>query len=81
MRHYGMSAEQVAFFTAHEEIGEQITPIDALVLARYQTLEDHQRIMCAVRLSHDFKLMFYDTVMAVPPGSSYSSYLKRFTWR
>jgi pyrroloquinoline-quinone synthase len=37
MRNCAMSAEQVAFFTAHEEIGEQVTPIDALLLARYDT--------------------------------------------
>ena len=51
MRNYAMSSEQVAFFTAHEEIGEQVTPIDELLLARYQVLEDRQRITRAVRLS------------------------------
>jgi pyrroloquinoline-quinone synthase len=64
MRHYGMSTEQVAFFTAHEEIGLQVTPIDALLMARYQTAEDRRRISRAVRLSHEFELLFYETVMA-----------------
>ena len=64
MRNYAMSAEQVAFFTAHEEIGEQVTPIDTLLLDRYQTLEDYRRITRAVRLSHEFELLFYDTVLA-----------------
>lgn len=36
MRNYSMSAEQVAFFTAHEEIGEQVTPIDTLLLVERQ---------------------------------------------
>jgi len=63
MRHYGMSAEQVAFFTAHDDIGQQVTPIDAILLARYTSLEDRQRVTRAVRLSHEFELMFYDTVM------------------
>jgi pyrroloquinoline-quinone synthase len=63
MHHYGMSAEQVAFFTAHEEIGEQVTPIDALLLACYDTPEDRLRITRAVRLSNEFELLFYDTVM------------------
>jgi thiaminase/transcriptional activator TenA len=62
MRNYAMSSEEVAFFTAHEEIGEQVTPIDALVLARYDTAEDRQRITRAVRLSHEFELLFYDTL-------------------
>src|SRR5947207_13360619 len=66
MHTYGMSAEQVAFFTAHEEIGEQVRPIDALMLARYETAEDRQRITQAVRLSHEFELLFYETVMAAP---------------
>jgi len=64
MRNYGMSAEQVAFFTVHEEIGQRVTPIDALLLARYDTPEDRQHITRAVRLSHEFELLFYDTVMA-----------------
>lgn len=63
MRHYGMSAEQVAFFSTHEEIGQQVTPIDAHLLARYDTLEDRHHIIWAVRLSHEFELLFYDTIM------------------
>ena len=63
MRHYGMNAEQVAFFTAHDDIGQQVTPIDAILLARYNSPEDRQCITRAVRLSHEFELMFYDTVM------------------
>lgn len=64
MRNYGMSAEQVAFFTAHDEIGAKVTPIDDILLARYDTPEDHHCITRAVRLSHEFELLFYDTVMA-----------------
>src|SRR6266699_3853441 len=66
MRNYAMSAEQVAFFTVHEEIGERVTPIDAHLLARYDTSEDRQRITRAVRLSHEFELLFYETVVAAP---------------
>jgi thiaminase/transcriptional activator TenA len=64
MRNYGMSAEQVAFFTAHDEIGAKVTPIDDILLARHDTPEDHRGITRAVRLSHEFELLFYDTVMA-----------------
>jgi pyrroloquinoline-quinone synthase len=64
MRNYAMSAEQVSFFTAHDVIGAKVTPIDDILLARYDTLEDHRRITRAVRLSHEFELLFYDTVMA-----------------
>jgi pyrroloquinoline-quinone synthase len=63
MRHYGMNAEQTAFFTAHDAIGQQVTPIDDVLLTRYNSLEDRQRITRAVRLSHEFELLFYDTVM------------------
>src|SRR2546430_15531340 len=44
VRNYGMNAEQVAFFTAHDEIGAQVTPIDDILLARHDTPEDHRRI-------------------------------------
>jgi len=64
VRHYGMSAEQVALFTVHEEIGQRVTPVDALLLAHYATPEDRQRITRAVRLRHEFELLFYETVMA-----------------
>lgn len=66
MHNYVMSAEQVAFFTVHEEIGQRVMPIDAHLLARYDTSEDRQRITRAVRLSHEFELLFYETVMAAP---------------
>jgi pyrroloquinoline-quinone synthase len=63
VRNYGLSAEEVAFFTAHDEIGTHVTPIDDLLLARYNTPTDRRPIMRAIRLSHEFELMFYDTVM------------------
>src|SRR5437588_1604871 len=64
IREYGMSEEQVAFFTVHEEIGVKITPIDAILLSRYDIAENRNHITRAVRLSHEFELLFYDTVMA-----------------
>lgn len=64
MRHYGLSAEEVAFFSAHDEIGTHVTPVDAALLARYA--DERQRITRAVRLSHEYELMFYDTIMHTP---------------
>jgi len=66
VRNYGFSAEEVAFFTAHDEIGARVTPIDDLLLARYNTPTDRQLIVRAVRLSHEFELMFYDTIITTP---------------
>src|SRR5713226_7554727 len=65
MRNYGLSAEQVEFFTAHEEIGTRVAPVDDILLARYNTPADRRLITRAVRLSHEFEVMFYDTVMNV----------------
>ncbi|GAC1354543.1 MAG: hypothetical protein NVS4B11_01820 [Ktedonobacteraceae bacterium] len=66
MQHYGLSQEQIAFFLAHDAIGKHITPVDDTLLARYTTPGEHQRIIRAVRLSHEFELMFYDTVLYTP---------------
>jgi len=66
MRNYGLSAEQVAFFTAHDAIGAQVTPIDDALLTHYDTPAERQLMTRAVRLSHEFELMFYDTIMAAP---------------
>jgi len=66
VRNYGLSEEQVAFFTAHDEIGTHVAPVDDLLLARYDTLVERERITRAVRLSHEFELLFYNTILAEP---------------
>ena len=66
MQHYGLSQEQVAFFSAHDEIGARVSPIDEVLLARYNTPQQQQRIIRATRLSHEFELMFYDTILHAP---------------
>ncbi len=64
MQHYHLSAEQVEFFSAHDAIGKQVMPVDAALLTRYATNNDErQRIIRAVRLSHEFELLFYDTIV------------------
>ena len=63
MKHYGLTQEQVMFFTAHDEIGKHVTPVDTTLLARYTTPDEQQRIIRAIRLSHEFELLFYDTVL------------------
>lgn len=65
-QHYGLNEDQIAFFSAHDAIGEQVTPIDETLLTRYNTPEERQRIIRAVRLSHEFELLFYDTVLTAP---------------
>lgn len=64
MRNYALSADDVQFFTAHEEIGAHIAPVDQALLARYQSHAERHLITRAVRLSHEFELLFYDTVLA-----------------
>lgn len=63
IRNYHMSAAQVEFFTAHDQIGEKVAPVDENLLARYTSPADRKLITRAVRLSHEFELMFYDTIM------------------
>ena len=64
MRNYGLNAQQVEFFSAHDILGEKITPVDETLLARYTAPEQRRRITRAVRLSHEFELLFYDTVLS-----------------
>lgn len=66
IRHYGLSEEQVEFFTAHDVIGERVGSVDDMLLRRYGTQDERQRITRAVRLSHEFELLFYDTIMTAP---------------
>jgi pyrroloquinoline-quinone synthase len=63
VQHYGLTQEQVAFFSAHDTLAERVNPVDVALLARFDTSEEHRRITRAVRLSHEFELMFYDTIM------------------
>ncbi len=66
MRNYGLSAEQVQFFTVHDEIDTRVNLIDTMIITRYTSEKERQRIIRAVRLSHEFELMFYDTIMNTP---------------
>lgn len=64
IKNYGLTAEQVEFFTAHEGIGEAAAPVDRDLLGAYESEEDRRKIERAIRLSNEFELMFYDTIMA-----------------
>ncbi len=64
IRNYGLSAAEVEFFTAHDVLGDKIAPIEDELLSHYATTEQHIRLIGrAIRLSHQFELMFYDTVL------------------
>ena len=67
---FGMSTQQVGFFATHDERGAKVPPIDEILLARYHTPEEHQRIARAVRLSYEFELLLYEMVMTIPPSES-----------
>lgn len=69
MQHYHLTKEQIEFFSAHDQIGQQVTPIDEALLARYSSPEQQQRIRCAIHLSHEFELLFYDTVLSTAISS------------
>lgn len=62
--HYHLSAQQVAFFAAHEAIGDDVDEIAAFLQARTYAAEEQTRIDRMVHLSHEFELLFYDTIMA-----------------
>ena len=62
-RNYALTEEQVAFFSVHEHIGTRVEPIDTRLLERYTQPGQRTNIRRAIRLSHEFELMFYDTVM------------------
>jgi pyrroloquinoline-quinone synthase len=66
-RNYGLTPEQVAFFKIHDEIGARVTPVDDILLARYSKSSiERALIIRAIRLSHEFELMFYDTILTAP---------------
>ena len=62
-QHYHLTAQQVAFFSAHEAIGEQVDALDAYVRTRTLSGPERERIDRTVHLSHEFELLFYDTIM------------------
>lgn len=64
MQHYHLSKEQIEFFSAHDQIGQEVTPVDDALLTRYGTSEQQHSIRRAIKLSHEFELLFYDTVLS-----------------
>jgi thiaminase/transcriptional activator TenA len=64
MQQYKLSAAEVEFFTFHDVLVDKIAPVEDALLARYSTTTlEKQAISRAIRLSHEFELMFYDTVL------------------
>jgi thiaminase/transcriptional activator TenA len=64
--HYQLTAQQVEFFSLHKEIAEHVEPIDQILLRKYADEEERRRITRAVRLSHEFEVLFYDTILNTP---------------
>ncbi len=65
-RNYGLSHEEIAFFTAHDEIGKRVTTVDNSLLSRFSTYKERSLILRAIRLSHEYELLFYDTILSAP---------------
>jgi thiaminase/transcriptional activator TenA len=65
-KHYGLTTPQIAFFSGHKEIEAHVAPIDQKLLQRYTDVEERSRITQAIRLSHEFELLFYDTILTHP---------------
>lgn len=63
-RNYGLTPEQVAFFTIHETIGDRVNPVHEALLKRYgSTTRERALIVRTIRLSHEYELMFYETIL------------------
>jgi Putative transcription activator len=66
IKHYGLTEEQVFFFSWQKGLEEHVTPIDQQLLQRYNDPADRIKITRAVRLSYEYELMFYDTILNTP---------------
>jgi pyrroloquinoline-quinone synthase len=73
LHHYRLSEEQVEFFTVHDAIGESVHRVDEAALRRYAIPEERARITRALRLSHEFELLFYDTILNAPISQPFGS--------
>ncbi|WP_069804175.1 iron-containing redox enzyme family protein [Thermogemmatispora onikobensis] len=73
MRHYNLEASQVAFFSAHLAISEQLeqlTPLERWLNRQDPELAERQRLVRVMRLSYQYELQFYDAVLQAPLASS-----------
>ncbi|GCE02762.1 hypothetical protein [Dictyobacter aurantiacus] len=66
IKHYGLTEAQVEFFWGHESLEEKVAPIDQQLLQRYSDPAERIKITRAIRLSHEYELMFYDTILSTP---------------
>lgn len=66
VKNYGLTPEQVEFFTFHDEIEKVAAPVDQSLFKTYGSEEEKTKIARATRLSNEFELMFYDTIMSQP---------------
>ena len=66
VKNYGLTPAQVEFFTFHDEIEKVAAPVDQSLFETYTSEEDRLKIARATRLSNEFELMFYDTIISHP---------------
>ncbi|GER90010.1 hypothetical protein KDW_41720 [Dictyobacter vulcani] len=66
IKHYGLTEEQIEFFWGHKDLAEKVAPIDQQLLQRSSDPTERLKIMRAIRLSHEYELMFYDTILSAP---------------
>ncbi|GCF09529.1 hypothetical protein [Dictyobacter arantiisoli] len=66
IQHYHLTEAQVEFFWGHKDLEENVAPIDQQLLQRYSDPAERIKITRAIRLSHEYELMFYDTILNAP---------------
>ncbi|WP_376796830.1 iron-containing redox enzyme family protein [Thermogemmatispora sp.] len=70
MRHYGLDASQVAFFSAHLAISERLPPLERWLSEQTFEAAQSRRLARVIRLSHEYEIQFYDAILQAPPAIS-----------
>ncbi|GCE31273.1 hypothetical protein KDA_67570 [Dictyobacter alpinus] len=66
IKHYNLTEAQIEFFWGHKALEEKVAPIDQQLLQRSSDPTERRNITRAIRLSHEYELMFYDTILSAP---------------
>nr|BBH95952.1 hypothetical protein KTA_41510 [Thermogemmatispora argillosa] len=69
LHHYGLEASQAAFFSAHDAIGQQITPLQRWLSRQSFGPAEQQRLIRVMRLSYEYEIQFYDALLQAPLAS------------
>lgn len=62
-KYYNLSEEETAFFTAHKDMEEKLSPVDRYIEKQFKNPKTRKIVENAIQLSYGHEILFYDSIL------------------